>query len=909
MPHISTRVRIVIGLTNLMVSVLLLAMALGIVPDRREAVLEGRSRLCEAMAVNSSVLISRDDMRRLQAILTVLDDRHDDLLSAGVRTASGELVIEVGEHAAHWKVDQGNVSIDSQVYVPLRSNNEDWGGLEVRFTPVHGGFWFELLYSPWTKLIVFTAVICAAAWYLFLGRILTQLNPSSSVPGRVRSALDTLAEGLLVLDRKGRIVLCNASLAQTLGQESAELIGKPADDLPWQSVPSLETGTGEFPWLSILRGEQTTTRLPLKLIDHAGLVRSFQVNCSAVYGDKGQVRGVLCGFEDVTTIEAQKLELSAASRAKSDFLANMSHEIRTPMNAILGFTEALRRGMYDSPAQQAEFLEIIDTSGNQLLLLINDILDLSKVESGHMELEIVPCCPHQIILDVANVLRGRADEKNLMLSVATPGGLPELIATDAGRLRQVITNLVGNAIKFTQHGSVKIVARYLPASAAEPSAGSSAGPMISMDVVDTGVGIAQSAQAKIFEPFTQADASVTRKFGGTGLGLAISKRFIEALGGSLSVRSSPGQGTTFTATFPVGPLDADVRIIDVNEVARSTAPIGEIATTKSFHFGPSRILVADDAEANRQLIQLVLKREGLIVETVTNGQEVVARANAATFDVILMDMQMPIMDGYSATALLRQQGHTLPIVALTANAMKGDEEKCLAAGCSGFQPKPIKIDQLLSYLAGLLGATPVASSATAKPTKFETTKPANTFAAAEAELPPIFEQIDAGLAKLRSQAALDSEPIEIPVQPKASQPTAALVQSGEEETAVRRRARESSARSLTTSATEPIRSTLALDDPEFLEIVSGFVIRLNDRVRDLNAAWDRRDLFEVSQIAHWLRGAAGTMGFGDFTEPSTKLMRLVHEEQLDQIEDALWEIGNLVSRIEVLAGEAALAGS
>ena len=231
---------------------------------------------------------------------------------------------------------------------------------------------------------------------------------------------------------------------------------------------------------------------------------------------------------------------------------------------------------------------------------------------------------------------------------------------------------------------------------------------------------------------------------------------------------------------------------------------------------------------------------------------------------------MPVMDGYSATALLRQQGHKLPIVALTANAMKGDEDKCLAAGCSGFQPKPIKVDELLSYLADLLGVSSVASNETLTTPDHDVAKP----------LPQVFDQINAGLAKLRSQAAFGSEPRV----PMARKPGAASIAT-------------------------PIRSTLALDDPEFLEIVSSFVIRLRDRVAELEAAWDRRDLPEVAQIAHWLRGAAGTMGFGHFTEPSTTLMRLVHNEQLDQIDDVLAEISHLVSRIRVPVGEELLVGT
>jgi uncharacterized membrane protein affecting hemolysin expression len=209
LPTLTPRIRIVAGLASLLVSVLLGAMALHVVPDRRTAVMEGRSQLCEAIAVNSSVLVNRDDERRLQAILTVLVARHDDILSAGIRKADGQLVVDVAHHAQAWRDFGAEYSDDSQIFVPLQNAEGKWGSLELRFTPVHGDIWFEMLHNPWVRLVVFVTTLCVLSWYLYLGRILEQLNPSKAIPGRVRETLDTLAEGLLAVDRKGRIALCN----------------------------------------------------------------------------------------------------------------------------------------------------------------------------------------------------------------------------------------------------------------------------------------------------------------------------------------------------------------------------------------------------------------------------------------------------------------------------------------------------------------------------------------------------------------------------------------------------------------------------------------------------------------------------------------------------------------------------
>ncbi|MDA1166073.1 MAG: response regulator [Planctomycetota bacterium] len=950
LPSLSPRLRIVSGLASLLVSVLLGAMALHLVPDRRTAVMEGRSQLCEAIAVNSSVLVNRDDIRRLQAILTVLVSRHDDILSAGIRKADGELVVDVAHHGQQWIEFGAEYSTDSQVFVPLKNAEGQWGSLELRFQPVHGDIWFEIVHNPWVRLVGFVTSLCVLSWYFYLGRILEQLNPSQSIPGRVRETLDTLAEGLLAIDRKGRIALCNQAFAMTLGEDPDKLVGRKVVDLPWQVQTTLSLGPGLFPWDGVLSGAETLAQGTLRLLASDNTVRIYQVNCAPVVGKEAQVRGVFCCFEDVTELESQKLQLAesrasaeAANQAKSAFLANMSHEIRTPMNAILGFAEVLRRGMYDSPEQQAEYLETIHSSGQHLLRLINDILDLSKVEAGRLEVERIACCPHQLLLEVVTVLKVKADEKQLRMECLTPGGLPEVIETDPGRLRQILTNLIGNSLKFTETGGVSVVAKMLCGTKTR----------LQIDIIDTGVGISEEARQRIFDPFSQADTSITRRFGGTGLGLTISKRFAESLGGDLTVSSIPGKGSTFTVVIDAGEIDEAARVLDISRFEAEARQASQIERGKRFRFGASRILLVDDGEANRQLIRLVLQRHGLLVETAVNGQEAVDKAATSNYDIILMDMQMPVMDGYIATQTLREQGLEVPIVALTANAMRGDREKCLNAGCSGFLSKPVDLDQLLSYVAELLGVEESDSEICDFLPGIQPATPAimteSTGRISEGGLdrlsqppPPILSSADEEAARLTVVSeSISTEDCEPSCSDDTEQPRSVTLTAGHHTRSTElldqvlsevhastddvkqpRRSTANSKRSakpefdpydtanvfpseLTASVSsskavhEPIVSELPFDDAEFQEIVIGFVDKLRIEVEELQRVWQRRDLEEVARIAHWLKGAAGTMGFRVFTAPSLKLMELVRMEQLEQIEPVIRELTSMVAAIEV----------
>jgi PAS domain S-box-containing protein len=389
---------------------------------------------------------------------------------------------------------------------------------------------------------------------------------------------------------------------------------------------------------------------------------------------------------ELDAIVAQELRRRAdeANRAKSDFLANMSHEIRTPMTSILGFADLLtdsRHGQENS----AEFIRAIHRNAEHLLTVINDILDITKIEAGRVSIERIECSPATIIHDVASLMTGRAAEKGIGLEFSFADSVPSTLVTDPTRLRQIAINLVGNAIKFTEKGRVRVLLEYEPDRMLRPLG------VLVVKVQDSGIGLSAEQLAGLFEAFSQADPSTTRKFGGSGLGLAISRRLARLLGGDISATSTPGQGSEFVVRL-------NCRLAESSQIGVASVATAETASPQKIQ---GRILLAEDGPDNQRLIVHLLRQAGAEVVTVTNGNLAIEHCfdqlRAGTpFDLILMDMQMPVKDGYETTREIRAAGYTLPIVALTANVLTEQRRRAIESGCDDMIEKPIERQRFLS---------------------------------------------------------------------------------------------------------------------------------------------------------------------------------------------------------------------
>ena len=504
---------------------------------------------------------------------------------------------------------------------------------------------------------------------------------------RFRALLDSTAEAIYGLDLQGRFTFLNHSCLETLGYESdTELLGMDSHQQIHSSYPdgrpyppedcpigkALSTGQPVYsPNEHLLRRDGSF--LPVEIWAHPKRIAGKIMGCVVTFFDISERLRI------AEELSQAKAAAESASQAKSDFLANMSHEIRTPMAAILGYVDILLRQV--SEPDDVECLRVIQRNGVHLLEIINDILDLSKIEAGRLQLETVPVSLEQVLGEVMSLMNVRAAEKNLPLTLEFDGPVPKEIQSDPTRLRQILMNLLGNAIKFTEEGSVALRARLLDDR------------LLQISVHDTGIGIAEEHLGHLFQAFSQADTSVTRRFGGTGLGLVISRKLIEMLGGSIEVESQPGGGSTFTFTVATGDLLGVDRVAG-GPVALRSAPEEPSPASLPDLSGLS-VLVVDDRRDIRYLVQSYLEEAGASVETGGDGQAALDHLQRTIPDVLVLDMQMPRLDGYSTARELRQRGFSLPILALTASAMKYDRDLCLQAGCDSYLSKPVERGALL----------------------------------------------------------------------------------------------------------------------------------------------------------------------------------------------------------------------
>ena len=492
--------------------------------------------------------------------------------------------------------------------------------------------------------------------------------------------------GIFESDASGKNTFMNARLLEAMGIGGDQALGD-----GWvQGIHPEDRARVHAAWAQAI-AEKRDFAIEHRFLTSDGGEPWLAVHATATRDDEGAIVGYLGTVLDVTerrqheNMLAQALEAAqAATRAKSEFLAAMSHEIRTPMNGILGMAELLL-GM-PLTGEQSEFVVTLRNSADSLLRILNDILDFSKIEAGKMDIEAVPFDLSRTVTEVVDLLRTKASEKGLSLRLEGPSDLSQWFLGDPSRLRQIVFNLVGNAVKFTSRGGVAIRCTHTPLDDGRVR--------VRVEVVDTGIGIPEQVQSQLFAKFTQADSSTTRKFGGTGLGLAISRQLVELMGGHMDLHSEEGKGSTFAFELTLAVASAD----DVTQLKESER-LGSLVLQLD---GAPEVLVVDDNAINQRVAARLLERFGCKVTVASDGVEAVALTNARPFDLIFMDCQMPEMDGFEASRRLRFDGCRTPIVALTANALVGDRELCLAAGMSDYLTKPIRADALRAMLARYL---------------------------------------------------------------------------------------------------------------------------------------------------------------------------------------------------------------
>ncbi|MBN1764177.1 MAG: DUF3365 domain-containing protein [Sedimentisphaerales bacterium] len=527
---------------------------------------------------------------------------------------------------------------------------------------------------------------------------------------RYRSLIDNLPVGLYrnTPGLKGKFITANQAIAYMFGYNSAEEIIQ----VPVADLYADHDDRKKFSDKLVQEGKIVAEELHLRKKD--GTYIWGAVTASVVRDETGNIKYFDGMIEDITErkeaeealiqakLEAETvreeverinkqlensmaeanlmaIEAQAANEAKSRFLANMSHEIRTPMNAIIGFSDILAQA--EMTPEHKEYVNIIRDAGHNLLKLINDILDFSRIESGKLDIEVIEFDLKKFILGIMPLMEPEAQKKGLEFKVFTSEQLPDSIKTDPHRLRQCLINIINNAIKFTEAGHV-----YLKVDLDQCNETH----FIRFDIEDTGIGIKPDKQKMIFESFSQEDGSTTRKYGGTGLGLAITKSLIDILGGAILLESQPDKGSIFSLLIPLNaekvkpqPYDSEQNHTQENSISADRSQTNAV-----------RFLVVEDNVSNQRLIKTILENIGIRVSIVNNGMEAIEKAKSEKYNLIIMDMQMPRMNGYDATRTLRNEGLSLPIIALTANALKGDDEKCLKAGCNEYISKPFDKNDL-----------------------------------------------------------------------------------------------------------------------------------------------------------------------------------------------------------------------
>lgn len=500
----------------------------------------------------------------------------------------------------------------------------------------------------------------------------------------LRSLTNKTENGIFITNTVGIIYDLNLQASQMFGFDLNDLKGKDFTVLRKNELTAEEIAEGlnDLETSGFWNKDTTLTRQDGS---------EFQAYLSISLIERGNQRYLVYRVRDISESKAFEIELVRAKeqaeeavKTKGQFLATMSHEIRTPLNGVIGMASLLDQT--DLDLTQREYVDTIQRSGHSLMILINDILDYSKIENGKMKLETIDCDLSDVVYEVSDLLRSHAEKKGIVFEIDYASDIPAAVKTDPSRLKQVLLNLIGNAIKFTQKGKIRV-------SCSNVSINHSIGEFL-ICIEDSGIGIPLEKQHLLFQSFSQVDSSTSRKFGGTGLGLAISKQIVELLGGTMSVESQEGKGSVFSFTLKC-------EISEMKALPRESSV--EVYRIDPVRASALRVLIAEDNVVNQNVLKYMLEMLGVRADIASNGVQVLQKLNGGSYHIIYMDVQMPEMDGLEATRIIREMGYSdLSIIALTANSSAEDRERCLAAGMNDFISKPFVLPQLQSSLSKIM---------------------------------------------------------------------------------------------------------------------------------------------------------------------------------------------------------------
>ena len=700
----------------------------------------------------------------------------------------------------------------------------------------------------------FTITGLAVAWGMGRFRYL------GTVPVAHRAIIEGMREGVVALDNDDHVVEINQAAERMFGVFADQVVGQPAK-VAFAKHPRV------VDWIMT---ESETRRQGVLSVE--GTRRRYDIRISVLY-DRMRRAGRLITFHDITKLAEAEHEMQrameaaeAASHFKSEFLANMSHEIRTPMNAIVGMTDLALEGHLDP--EQREYLEIVKSSADSLLAIINDILDFSKIEVGRLGLDEVPFALTKLLEETMKMLAVKAAEKELQLSCDVAASVPDGVIGDPLRLRQILINLVGNAIKFTDEGEVRVEVELRDGP---PLVGDEV--RLRFSVSDTGIGIDPAKRQLIFESFAQADTSTTRVFGGTGLGLTIASHLIGLMGGEIDLESEVGEGSVFRFTTVLdvaSPAQLDAApLLPPPAIGASLQPavpkrIDE--PTERASAGALRVLVADDNPVNQRMTALLLKGKGHAVTVVADGRDAVEELADSEYDIVLMDVQMPNMDGIEATQAIRSgekwTGRHIPIIALTAHAMKGDRERFLAAGMDEYVSKPVDPPVLFDVMNRLLTGAPSGDGGEQANGNPGPAAPPE----ADAPAPPPETNGDTGSAKA-AEAADDAREMDTSGGSSVIDRDAALEKVGG-------------------------------DEELFLELVGVFLDHCPGVMASIRDALASNDADAVCQAAHRLKGSVGTLSARGAFEAALDLENIGREGDLSAAGEALAALEREMKRLE-----------